>query len=782
MSETVCEIPGCDETDGSVAETRAVVEKSDYLDNNDRNEKLGPIQQSLDNLRKIITSQNDSDNSAVEIDDNPIKSICIENYKEMTNIDDGKSNELIKDAETGNSDRTVQLETIVTNKIAMVESVDKINSFVVEKAINKCFASDTESSENNSCTAQFESTPSSTEPVVQNVQPIRLEIETTDDLVISQLDPSQYRIKVEQKSDDSSSSSSEEEVDQDKSKTHVVQRSRQSSTSSQTDKQTKFTKEDIRTKGELFPEDLPPLEELIITVDECVNLVDIGNVVSIVGILVIVQSNQNMPPLNEETVVFLEGRVSCGKIFEVFGPVSSPWYSLRFNSTEDIANKGITVGTKMFCAPKVDKYTNFVFVEHLKQIKGSDASWEDNNEPPPKFMDFSDDEEEKRAKAKHRNKNQESNDGDQIPGAKNIRRKKQKQSNEPRTEQQTNKKFQENIIHTRHQEASQFSPFGGQHNKFQPRVPSSQNNQRFPSAQWNKGNFRNPDLFGSGPGSSGNINIGGQAFTRNILKTNPGNKGHTFLGNTASVCQMSGTNYNQVNNIGEQSIIPSDFSKPPPNFNFSSNMNVSNMNTNKNNTYMLAQQNSQRSNEFGQTWQETGDSLGNRNLNWQPNFSFSNTEAHTTYSSHSQGSVNAGSFERGSFPVNTGGRCFGDGENSSNYGNDLNMDHRARGQFSFNGSSTAKMNNTDNNSYSVSNSYSYSSNQEDFPSNWQSHVGPFQNTAQTNSEPLQSTTSAVENRYNMNYNSPSVRQPLPLQSYQPRFGGQPQFTRINRPY
>ena len=42
-------------------------------------------------------------------------------------------------------------------------------------------------------------------------------------------------------------------------------------------------------------------------------------------------------------------------------------------------------------------------------------------------MEFSDDEEEKRSKAKQRNKNKESNDGDQIPGAKNIRRKKQKQ-------------------------------------------------------------------------------------------------------------------------------------------------------------------------------------------------------------------------------------------------------------------------------------------------------------------------------------------------------------------
>jgi hypothetical protein len=32
-------------------------------------------------------------------------------------------------------------------------------------------------------------------------------------------------------------------------------------------------------------QELPSLEELIITVDECVNLVDIGDVVSIVGIL-----------------------------------------------------------------------------------------------------------------------------------------------------------------------------------------------------------------------------------------------------------------------------------------------------------------------------------------------------------------------------------------------------------------------------------------------------------------------------------------------------------------
>ena len=34
----------------------------------------------------------------------------------------------------------------------------------------------------------------------------------------------------------------------------------------------------------------------------------------------------------------------------------------------------------------------------LHRMKGSDASWEDNNEPPPKCLDYSDDEEERIAR------------------------------------------------------------------------------------------------------------------------------------------------------------------------------------------------------------------------------------------------------------------------------------------------------------------------------------------------------------------------------------------------
>lgn len=57
-------------------------------------------------------------------------------------------------------------------------------------------------------------------------------------------------------------------------------------------------------------------------------------------------------------------------------------------------------------------------VSKLMQIKGSDASWKDNNEPPPECLDYSDDEMEKLAKKTHkkkkRNKNDSSNTNESI--------------------------------------------------------------------------------------------------------------------------------------------------------------------------------------------------------------------------------------------------------------------------------------------------------------------------------------------------------------------------------
>lgn len=55
------------------------------------------------------------------------------------------------------------------------------------------------------------------------------------------------------------------------------------------------------------------------------------------------------------------------KVFEVFGPVRSPWYSVRFNEADNIEIKGLKVGMPVYCAPKEKSFTKFVFVDSLKQ-------------------------------------------------------------------------------------------------------------------------------------------------------------------------------------------------------------------------------------------------------------------------------------------------------------------------------------------------------------------------------------------------------------------------------
>ncbi|PNF32837.1 hypothetical protein B7P43_G04336 [Cryptotermes secundus] len=156
-------------------------------------------------------------------------------------------------------------------------------------------------------------------------------------------------------------------------------------------------KDPIKTRGEILIEDLPPIQDLQINVpaEDCIQL---GKISSIVDQLVVVQAFKNTPPLDLDSILFLDhGRQTLGQIFDVFGPVSEPLYCVRFNSTDHIKEKGIEKDMAVYCAPKT-QHTSYVFVPDLLRIKGSDASWEDNNEPPPRFLDYSDDEGERRAR------------------------------------------------------------------------------------------------------------------------------------------------------------------------------------------------------------------------------------------------------------------------------------------------------------------------------------------------------------------------------------------------
>ncbi|XP_019377279.1 PREDICTED: H/ACA ribonucleoprotein complex non-core subunit NAF1, partial [Gavialis gangeticus] len=156
----------------------------------------------------------------------------------------------------------------------------------------------------------------------------------------------------------------------------------------------------VEIKDELPVEELPLGEDLVIILPEDIELKPFGRISSIIDQLVVIESLKGLPPVNEESIIFKEDRHAAGKIFEIFGPVSRPFYVLRFNSPEHIKKKGINLKDAVYFAPSVEDFTQYIFAEKLQQEKGSDASWLHDQEPPPEALDFSDDEKEREAKQK----------------------------------------------------------------------------------------------------------------------------------------------------------------------------------------------------------------------------------------------------------------------------------------------------------------------------------------------------------------------------------------------
>lgn len=156
----------------------------------------------------------------------------------------------------------------------------------------------------------------------------------------------------------------------------------------------------IKVKGELLLEDLPPIQDLEIEVDEK-ECLEIGTVTSIVDQLVLVEGYQHSAPLDIDSVLFLDcGKKALGKVFDVIGQVSAPIYCIRFNSHEDIVAKNINTGDKVFCAPRTE-YSSFVILTNIMG-RGSDASWKNDVEVPNNMIEYSDDEEERKARRPNR--------------------------------------------------------------------------------------------------------------------------------------------------------------------------------------------------------------------------------------------------------------------------------------------------------------------------------------------------------------------------------------------
>ncbi|KAI9506278.1 hypothetical protein GGI25_002276 [Coemansia spiralis] len=89
-------------------------------------------------------------------------------------------------------------------------------------------------------------------------------------------------------------------------------------------------------------------------------------------------------------VCFGDG-TTMGLVFDVFGPITRPWYAVRFASASEIDER-CQKATEVFFAPV---WATVVSTQGLRALRGTDASNEYDEEAGSDHMEFSDDEAER---------------------------------------------------------------------------------------------------------------------------------------------------------------------------------------------------------------------------------------------------------------------------------------------------------------------------------------------------------------------------------------------------
>ncbi|KAI9054938.1 hypothetical protein LZ554_002081 [Drepanopeziza brunnea f. sp. 'monogermtubi'] len=156
----------------------------------------------------------------------------------------------------------------------------------------------------------------------------------------------------------------------------------------------KGTGTQLRTKNEV-PDVVVPKPDVTITPE--MPIVEVGNVEHIVESTLVIKAKTSgeFRCLESGSVLCLEDRSVIGVVAEILGPVQKPLYSVMFTNAGEIAQAGLSLGTKVFYS---EKHSTFVFTQALKAFKGSDASNLHDEEVGDEEMEFSDDE----AEAEHK--------------------------------------------------------------------------------------------------------------------------------------------------------------------------------------------------------------------------------------------------------------------------------------------------------------------------------------------------------------------------------------------
>ncbi|SGY50886.1 BQ5605_C001g00935 [Microbotryum silenes-dioicae] len=138
---------------------------------------------------------------------------------------------------------------------------------------------------------------------------------------------------------------------------------------------------------------LPEIESLPETVD----IVRFGVVQNLIENVVVIRADTtgSYRVLDQGTIVCWEDRKIAGTIFDTFGSVLQPFYSLRFPATSPPDPATFTASRPLCYAPTS---AHFVFTRELQAQKGSDASNVWDEEVGEGEIEFSDDEAEQEYK------------------------------------------------------------------------------------------------------------------------------------------------------------------------------------------------------------------------------------------------------------------------------------------------------------------------------------------------------------------------------------------------
>lgn len=129
-------------------------------------------------------------------------------------------------------------------------------------------------------------------------------------------------------------------------------------------------------------------------IDENTTVKRVGTIIEIIDKAIIVQSDPTMNmALDMGTLFAYEDRQVMGEVFETFGPVSKPFYSILYNSSDEIDKERAIVGATVYYVPSYSR-TQVVPTDQLKLQKGTDASNAFDEEINESEQEFSDDEQE----------------------------------------------------------------------------------------------------------------------------------------------------------------------------------------------------------------------------------------------------------------------------------------------------------------------------------------------------------------------------------------------------